>query len=144
MQYPTTARRDEFLITLGVVQVRDRGGSVWLSPVTIAGEFTAVNWPSTQRAQARHACLDGRRRLYPPAQCCSMNAMRHKYVRRTAGGRRGDIHGGRSRMKGVALYRTRNGTWCLVEIPDGWRRSDPLPKDKASETSFVTRDEARP
>jgi hypothetical protein len=24
---PTTARRDEFLITLGVVQVRDRGGS---------------------------------------------------------------------------------------------------------------------
>ena len=45
-------------------------------------------------------------------------------------------------MKGVALYRTRNGTWCLVEIPDGWRRSDPLPKDKASETSFVTRDEA--
>ena len=45
-------------------------------------------------------------------------------------------------MKGVAMYRTRNGTWCLVEIPDGWRRSDPLPKDKASESSFVTRDEA--
>jgi hypothetical protein len=63
---PTTARRDEFLITLGVVQVRDRGGSVWVSPVTIAGEFTAVNWPSTQQAQARHACPDGRRRLYPP------------------------------------------------------------------------------
>jgi len=63
---PATAQRDEFLITLGVVQVRDRGGSVWVSPVTIAGEFTAVNWPSTQQAQARHACLDGRRRLYPP------------------------------------------------------------------------------
>ena len=63
---PTTARRDEFLITLGVVQVRDRGGSVWVSPVTIAGEFTAVNWPTTQQAQTRHPCLDGRHRLYPP------------------------------------------------------------------------------
>ena len=62
---PTTARRDEFLITLGVVRVRGHG-SVWVSPVTIAGEFTAVNWPSTQQAQARHACLDGRRRQYPP------------------------------------------------------------------------------
>jgi hypothetical protein len=45
-------------------------------------------------------------------------------------------------MKGVALYRTRNGKWCLVEIPEGWHRSDPLPKDKGSDTSFVTRDEA--
>jgi hypothetical protein len=45
-------------------------------------------------------------------------------------------------MKGVALYRTRSGKWCLVEIPEGWHRSDPLPQDKRSETSFVTRDEA--
>ena len=45
-------------------------------------------------------------------------------------------------MKGVALYRARNGKWCLVEIPEGWHRSDPLPKDKGSETSFLTRDEA--
>ena len=64
---PTTAaRRDECLITLGIVQVRDRSGSVWVSPVTIAGEFTPVNWPSSPLAQARRPCLDGRRRLYPP------------------------------------------------------------------------------
>jgi hypothetical protein len=50
---------------------------------------------------------------------------------------------GRSRMKGVALYRIgRTGKWCLVEIPDGWRPSDPLPRDPAAETSFDTKEEA--
>ena len=32
-------------------------------------------------------------------------------------------------MKGLALYRRPTGKWCVVEIPDGWRRTDPLPKD---------------
>ena len=45
-----TERREEFLITFGVVQTRDRGGGVWVSPVTIAGEFKAVNWLSTEQA----------------------------------------------------------------------------------------------
>ena len=63
---PTTARPDDFLITLGVVQVRDRSGAAWVSPVAISGEFKAVNWASTQQAQSRQACMDGRRRQYPP------------------------------------------------------------------------------
>jgi hypothetical protein len=63
---PTTARRDEFLITLGVIRVRERGGVVWVSPVTIAGEFSAVNWPSAEQARARRPCPDERGRLYPP------------------------------------------------------------------------------
>jgi len=46
-------------------------------------------------------------------------------------------------MKGLALYRvSRSGKWCLVEIPDGWRPSDPLPSDRATETSFNTKEEA--
>ena len=45
-------------------------------------------------------------------------------------------------MKGLAVYRRRNGKWCLVDIPDGWRRADPLPKDPSSDTSFDTKDEA--
>lgn len=46
-------------------------------------------------------------------------------------------------MRGVVLYRmSRNGKWCLIEIPDGWRRADPLPKDKTAETLFDTKDEA--
>jgi hypothetical protein len=46
-------------------------------------------------------------------------------------------------MKGVALYRISwTGKWCLVEIPDGWRPSDPLPSGKAAETSFDTKEEA--
>ncbi len=45
-------------------------------------------------------------------------------------------------MKGIALYKARNGKWCLVEIPDGWHRADPLPKEKGSDTPFATRDEA--
>jgi hypothetical protein len=45
-------------------------------------------------------------------------------------------------MKGIALYKARNGKWCLVEIPDGWHRSDPLPKERGSDTPFATRDEA--
>jgi hypothetical protein len=63
---PATARPEDFLITLGVVQVRDRSRAVWVSPVTISGEFKAVNWPSTRQAQSRHACVDERRRQYPP------------------------------------------------------------------------------
>ena len=62
---PLTARRDDFLMTLGVIQVRDRAGAVWVSPVTIAGEFEAAT-PPTHRSQPHHACMDERRRLYPP------------------------------------------------------------------------------
>jgi hypothetical protein len=62
---PITERREEFLITFGVVQVCDRGGVAWVSPVTIAGEFKAVNWLSTEQAHARRPCQDQRRRLYP-------------------------------------------------------------------------------
>jgi len=63
---PLTERREEFLITFGVVQVRDRGGAVWVSPVTIAGEFKALNWPSTEQAHARRPCRDERGRFYSP------------------------------------------------------------------------------
>jgi hypothetical protein len=46
-------------------------------------------------------------------------------------------------MKGVALYQTPGDRpWCLVEIPDGWHRADPLPTDKTSETLFDTKEVA--
>jgi hypothetical protein len=46
-------------------------------------------------------------------------------------------------MKGLALYRvSQSGKWCLVEIPDGWRRSDPLPTADGTDTSFDTKAEA--
>jgi hypothetical protein len=45
-------------------------------------------------------------------------------------------------MKGLALYRRPNGKWCLVEIPEGWRRGDPLPKDARSDTSYDTKEQA--
>jgi len=45
-------------------------------------------------------------------------------------------------MKGFALYRRKNGKWCLVEIPDGWRRGDPIPKEEMSDTSFDTKQQA--
>jgi hypothetical protein len=44
---------------------------------------------------------------------------------------------------GVALYQNpRDRRWCLVEIPDGWHRADPLPTDKTSETWFDTKEVA--
>jgi hypothetical protein len=46
-------------------------------------------------------------------------------------------------MKGVALYRVAHtGKWCLVEIPDGWQPSDPLPQEKSSEMAFDTKEDA--
>jgi hypothetical protein len=48
----------------------------------------------------------------------------------------------KAHMKGLAVYRRRNGKWCLVEIPDGWRRADPLPKDVSSDISFDSKEEA--
>jgi hypothetical protein len=46
-------------------------------------------------------------------------------------------------MKGVALYQNpADRRWCVVEIPDGWQRADPLPVGKTSETWLDTKEEA--
>jgi hypothetical protein len=45
-------------------------------------------------------------------------------------------------MKGFALYRRKNGKWCLVEIPDEWRRGDSIPKQAKSDMSFDTKEQA--
>jgi hypothetical protein len=31
---------------------------------------------------------------------------------------------------------------CLIEIPDGWQRTDPIPTDAASEMSFDAKEDA--
>ena len=59
----TAARRRSFLITLGVLQVRRRGSSLWVSPAAVAGDFAAVPWPAS--VDSPRGCRDARRRSYP-------------------------------------------------------------------------------
>jgi hypothetical protein len=61
---PLNAARQDFLMTLGVVQVRSRGTSLWVSSVTTGGDFIAARWPSP--TESHHWCMDERRRLYSP------------------------------------------------------------------------------
>ena len=51
-------------MTLGVVQVRSQGASLWVSGVTIGGDFIAARWLSP--TESHHWCMDERRRLYAP------------------------------------------------------------------------------
>ena len=63
---PVAVVRADSLATVGAVRVRERGGAIWASPVTIDGEFRPARWSASEQARARRSCLDDRRRLYAP------------------------------------------------------------------------------
>ena len=44
----------------------ERAGAIWVSPVTIDGEFRQARWSASEQARARRGCQDDRRRLYVP------------------------------------------------------------------------------
>jgi len=63
---PELARKNDRLVTLGAVRVLERGGAVWVSPVTIDGEFRPTRWSASEQARTQRGCQDDRHRLYRP------------------------------------------------------------------------------
>jgi hypothetical protein len=61
---PPDATPEGFLATLGVVQVRTHGQSVWVSAAENGGDFVAIS--PTVSPEPRRACLDDKRRMYSP------------------------------------------------------------------------------
>jgi len=63
---PAAVPPGDVLTTIGAVRVQERAGSVWVSPVTIDGEFRHARWSASEQARERRGCQDDRRRLYVP------------------------------------------------------------------------------
>jgi len=61
---PVHAAGQALLMTLGVLQVRRGGSSLWVSAAAVAGSFNRAAWPPND--QPHRWCLDERHRLYSP------------------------------------------------------------------------------